>query len=928
MGERSGYDEYALSRVDEVYRRLQSGPDGLTGDKAADRLQKYGPNTLPSAKKRSLTSRTILQIRNAFNLLLLFASSLSFFSGYAYSDPGSVQMGAAILAVVIINVAFSIFQEYRAEQAVQTITKMIPTKAKVLRNAIEVEVEVSEVVPGDIVVLDEGDRVPADLRLVSAFEVSVDNSILTGESEALRRFVDMTPGMTTNNVAEYQNLLFAGTTMVSGVARGVVLTTGKDTQFGRIVALSSQIEDPLSPLQRDIDRTAKLNLVLSVAVGALFFLVAKTFVNLTVIESILFAIGVMISLVPEGFQLTVSLSLAITALGMAKRNVVVKRLSAIETIGSMTVLCVDKTGTITSGEMMVEKLWAAGKVFEVTGDGYSPDGFVTVEGRRINPQERPHLVSLFEVSAFCTNAKLVAPTDRIGRWAVLGDPTDGAFLVFAGKGDFNAVAAVVESPRTWLLPFDSARRMMTVIHGSADGGLKAYTKGSCYDVLTRCTSIFYGGKTEPLSEGMRDEVTRQITGFASDGYRVLAMASRELSPGVEAKSELVETEMTFLGLAALRDPPRPKTEAAVRQAKRAGVRVMMITGDHELTAEAVARKVGIISDTKHVAVTGSELNRMGDDELSKVLDAPEIVFARTTPEHKLRVVSALMAKGESVAVTGDGVNDSPALIEANVGIAMGAGGTDVARESADMVLLDNDFTSIVEGLRLGRATYDNLRKFVYYVYTHNFAELVTFVAFIILGTPLPLLVIQVLAIDLLLEIPVSLALITEPPESDVLERPPRARSVKLMGGETLGRAAIIGAIVGSIAVLYAFNVWGRGGWHYGAATIADPRVYAMGTTAVMVGIMMGQLGNLISTRVGLHSAIKSNPFSNKWIPIGILAELALLALIVYAPFLQPIFGTAALAPADWLALSLLAPAVLLIDEARKYLTRRIAKKGN
>ncbi|MFA5869891.1 MAG: HAD-IC family P-type ATPase, partial [Candidatus Bathyarchaeia archaeon] len=299
MGEKSGYDEYALSRVDEVYGRLQSGPDGLTAEEAETRIQKYGPNKLPSAKKRSLTSRTILQIRNAFNLLLLFASALSFFSGYAYSDPGSVQMGAAILAVVVINVAFSIFQEYRAEQAVQTITKMIPTKAKVLRNGVEVEIEVIDVVPGDIVVLDEGDRVPADLRLVSAFEVSVDNSILTGESEALRRFVDMTPGMTVSSSVEYQNLLFAGTTMVSGVARGVVLTTGKDTQFGRIVALSSQIEDPLSPLQRDIDRTAKLNLVLSVAVGALFFLVAKTFVNLTVIESILFAIGVMISLVPE-----------------------------------------------------------------------------------------------------------------------------------------------------------------------------------------------------------------------------------------------------------------------------------------------------------------------------------------------------------------------------------------------------------------------------------------------------------------------------------------------------------------------------------------------------------------------------------------------------------------------------------------------------
>jgi magnesium-transporting ATPase (P-type) len=720
---------------------------------------------------------------------------------------------------------------------------------------------------------------------------------------------------------EYQNILFAGSTIISGVAKGIVFATGLNTQFGHIVSLSSQIEDPLSPLQKDIDRTAKLNLVLSIAVGALFFLIAKTFVNLTIIESILFAIGVMISLVPEGFQLTVSLSLAITALGMAKRNVVVKRLSAIETIGSMTVLCVDKTGTITSGEMMVEKLWATGKVFEVSGDGYSPEGFVTVDGRRITPEERPHLLSLFVVSAFCINAKIVAPTDRITRWSILGDPTDGAFLVFAGKGDFNSELVLAESPRVELIPFDSTRRMMTVIHRSRDGSEKAYTKGSCYDVLARCTSTFTEGKTVQFTDSTRAEIIRQITNFASSGYRVLAMASRRLPDGTQHEAEKVETDMTFLGLAALRDPPRPKTEAAVKEAKKAGIRVIMITGDHELTAEAIARKVGILTGSDHDVVTGSELNTMGDEQLAQVLEKHEIIFARTTPEHKLRVVKALMGKAEIVAVTGDGVNDSPALIEANVGVAMGAGGTDVARESADMVLLDNDFTSIVEGIRLGRATYDNLRKFVYYVYTHNFAELVTFVAFIILGTPLPLLVIQVLAIDLLLEIPVSLALITESPEPDIMDRPPRSRAVKLMDGETLGRATVFGVLIGAVSVLYAFNVWGRGGWQYGSLTVSDPRIYAMGTTAVLVGIMAGQLGNLISTRVGLHTVFKANPFGNKWILIGILVELVLLAGIVYVPFLQSIFGTAALGANDWLILILLTPAVLLLDEFRKYLTR-------
>ncbi|HEX9913468.1 MAG TPA: HAD-IC family P-type ATPase, partial [Candidatus Bathyarchaeia archaeon] len=459
-----------------------------------------------------------------------------------------------------------------------------------------------------------------------------------------------------------------------------------------------------------------------------------------------------------------------------------------------------------------------------------------------------------------------------------------------------------------------------VIHADPSGGEKAYTKGSSYDVLARCTTIFHDSKTIPLTEGLRGEITHQISAFASNGYRVLAMASRDLSIGSPATADEVEREMMFLGLAALRDPPRPQAKAAVHQARQAGVKVVMITGDHELTAEAVARKVEIITGAEHMAVTGNELNQMSDEELSRALDVPEIVFARTTPEHKLRVVRMLMAKGETVAVTGDGVNDSPALIEANVGVAMGAGGTDVARESSDIVLLDNDFTSIIESVRLGRATFDNLRKFVYYVYTHNFAELVAFVAFIILDIPLPLLVIQVLAIDLFLEIPVSLALIAEPPELDVMERPPRARGVKLMDASTTSKAAFIGLIIGCSSVLAGFSVWSRGGWSIGSGSMADPVLYAMGTTVVMVGIMAGQLGNLFSARTGNHSAFSSNPLRNRWIPLGILAQLIMMELIVYTPFLQPIFGTAALISSDWLILYALAPAVLIIGEIyKKYL---------
>ncbi|MGD0802898.1 MAG: cation-transporting P-type ATPase [Candidatus Bathyarchaeia archaeon] len=923
-GSRIEYEDFALSKVDEVYKRFATGPNGLTRDEATLRLEKNGPNTVPTAKKRGLASRVAEQLKNGFCILLLLAAALSLFTGFVYGDIGSVQTGFALIAVVAINIAFSIFQEYRAEQAVQTIKRLIPTKAKVLRSGVEEQVDVSEVVLGDLVLFDEGDKVPADVRLVSAFEVSVDNSVLTGESEAQRRFVDTTPGLTANTATEYQNLLFAGSTMVSGVARGVVLATGKETQFGGIVALSSEIGESPSPLEKEIERTARLTLILAFIVGAIFFLIARVLVNLTIVANILFAIGVILSFVPWGFQLCISLSLAITAVKMAKRNVVVKRLSAIETMGSTTVLCVDKTGTITSGEMMVERLWASGRVFDVSGDGYSPQGFVTIQGRRVNPEERSHITSLFEVSAFCTNARIVAPTDRIGRWSILGDQTDGAFLVFAGKGDFNSALASVEKPRVGFLPFDTRRRMMTVIHRDGEGWLKAYSKGSSYDVLERCTEVYFDRRVTPLTDEMRDGIREQIDRFAAEGYRVLALASKRLPASIEMESENVEREMTLLGLAALHDPPRPKVEAAVSHAKKGGIKVVMITGDHELTAAAIAKKTGIITGTDYRIVTGPELNKMTDDELAEVTKG-EVVFARTSPEHKLRIVKTFMNGGEIVAVTGDGVNDAPALIEADVGISMG-GGTDVARESSDMVLLDNDFTSIIEGVRLGRATFDNLRKFAYYIYTHNFAELVTFVAFILLLVPLPLTVMGVLAIEVILEIPIALALIAEPPEEDIMDRPPRARDVRLLDYGILGRATFVGTIEGALPMLYAFVIWSRGGWHLGISTVNDPTLYAIGTTAVLAGIMLGQLGNVLSTRTGSHSILSSNPSRNKWIPAGIVAMLLLLLSIVYVPILQLVFGTAPLALYDWGIMFALALVILLIDEATKLILGAIHRQ--
>jgi magnesium-transporting ATPase (P-type) len=917
------YDRAAFADTEGILAELGTRTDGLSSEEAKLRLPKYGPNILPSGKRTHPAEKFLAQFKNLFNVLLLVASFLSFASGWYFGDSSSIQMGLAILSVVILNAFFSLIQEYRAEKAVQAISKLVPTNAKVMRDGQLREVNVTEVVPGDVIALEEGDKVPADTRLTKAFEISIDNSILTGESEPQRRFATMAQEAPVQDVSDYQNIVFAGTTVVSGVGRGVVLSTGKDTQFGKIVSLSREVEEHLSPLQREIDYTAKVNFLVAMLVAAVFFVVAKIFVNLNMIDSLLFAIGVMISLVPEGFQLTLSLSLALTAQAMSKKNVIVKRLSSVETLGSTTVMCVDKTGTITSGEMMVKKLWANGEVFEVTGDGYSPEGFVTIQDRRLNAAEKPHISKLFEVAAFCNNAKLTPPSDRIPRWTVLGDPTDGAFLVFAGKGDFNVREAISRNPRIELIPFDSKRRLMTSIQKASEGTIVAYTKGAPHELLSRCSTTFLQNEYINLDDRKRKMLQHQIDDFAAEGFRVLAMAMRILpNKPKEFTSEEVERNLTFLGLAALFDPPRPMIEAAVSEARSAGIRVIMVTGDHELTAESIAKRIGIVTSPAHVLVSGYELSKLSDSELQEVLRNPEIVFARTTPEQKLRIVKALKSKGETVAVTGDGVNDAPALMEAEVGIAMGIGGTDVARESADMVLLDNNFISIVEGVRLGRGMFDNLRKFVYYVFTHNWAELMTFVAFVLLQVPLPLLVVQVLAIDLGMDVLPSLALTMEPPEPDVMKKPPRRAGSRLIDPTILAKALYVGIVISIPALFWAFRTWMTAGWTFGQMTVNDPQVYARGTTIVMAGIMAGQLGNLFSARSSSESAFRMSPLRNKWLLVGILSQVVVLLVLVYASFLQPLFNTAPLSLSDWIFLYGMAPLVLFVEELRKAVGRR------
>jgi len=910
--------------VEQLYAELGTSSNGLSTADANQKLREHGPNILPEARKLPLSHKALVQFKNLFNVLLIFAAILSFFTGWTSHDMGSIQMGLAILLVVIISVLFSLFQEHRAERAIEALRQLVPDNIKVLRGGRVIQVSASRIVPGDVISLEEGDKVPADARLTSAFQLSMDNSILTGESEPQPRH--STCDNEEDCVSEdMTNLVFAGTTVASGLGTAVVLKTGGNTRFGQVVGIAHAIEEPLSPLQKEINYTARLNFIAAIAISLLFLVIAWQFLHLRFSESVLFMIGVMVCLVPEGLQVTLTLSLALSSLAMSKRNVVVKRLSSVETLGSTTIICTDKTGTITEGQMTVRQIWMSGEVFDVSGEGYEPEGGIFLKGHELTASDRVDLHALCYVAALDNKATLVPPLDRRKyRWTAVGDSTDAALLVLAAKSGIDPKKALEEQPRIGMIAFDSQRKMMTSVHERKDCVVTAYVKGAGNEVLSRCDSVLKGNQVVPMTPDMTDRIRGQIDDFAREAYRVIALATRNLPEKVENyESVSVETHLTFVGLVAILDPPRKDVAEAVSRARSAGIKVVMLTGDHLLTAEAIARKVGILTSTDSSVISCERLAERTDEDLSRILDTPELVFARVTPEQKLRIVRLFKEKGETVAVTGDGVNDAPALLEADIGIAMGITGTDVARESADMVLLDDDFASIVGGVEVGRSVFDNLQKFIVYVFGHNWAELFTFIIFVLLQTPLPLAVVGVLAIDLLLEIPPSISLTMEPPEPGIMDREPRSRTSRLFDVKTLARSGYIGTLIGIAAIFWCFAAWSGGGWSLGTSAIADKAVYMKGTTVVLVGIMAGQLGNLFATRTNIRSSFTLSLTRNRWLLPSIAAELMILAAIVYVPFIQPVFGTTNLQPIEWLYLFSFAPVILLLEEARKLYVRRV-----
>ena len=892
--------------VELLLRQLRTGPDGLSSREAERRLISYGPNQLERRGGRRWPRRLAVQFTHPLALLLWLAAALAFVAGLKV-------VGVAILAVIVLNALFAFFQEQQAERAVEALRLYLPQQAGVRRDGQRQMIDAATLVPGDVLLVEEGERISADARLLKG-AVEVDLSTLTGESQPVLRAADL--NRSTGSLLEARDIVVSGTNCVSGAASALVFATGMQTELGRIAALTERVEAEPSPLERQVRRVAWLIAIVAVAAGLAFLPIGWLVAGLPLHDALSFAIGLIVANVPEGLLPTITLALAVGVAGLARQGALVKRLSAVETLGSTTVICTDKTGTLTENRMRAVRVW-------------TPLGEVDLEadsevGKAI--AGNPVLALLARAVASCSTAEL--DPARTGKSR--GEATEIGMLEAARELDTDVAVTRREHSRRALNRFDPTLRLMSTLDERSDGSLTLHAKGAPEEVLQRATSIGDRTTHRPILAADREEVLAVLERYASQGLRVLAVARRRLPEGAEppARREDAENELCLLGLVALFDPPRPEVADAVAHCRAAGIRIMVVTGDYGPTAAEIARRVGIATEGSTV-ITGDELAKLSEHELDEILrQGKELVFARTSPEAKLRIADALRAQGQIVAMTGDGVNDAPALRRADIGVAMGRSGTDVAREAATMILTDDNFATIVAAIAAGRRVYENVRKFVLYIFAHATPEVVPFLLFALAGgaIPLPLTVLQILAIDLGTEILPALALGREPAEGGLMERPPRPRTESVIAKAMLFRAWVfLGLIEAALVLSGFFFVLLRAGW-----SPRDPvgsgsplhHAYLVATTMTFAGIVACQIGTALAARTDRASLRSVGFFSNPLLLWGLASEIVFIAALIYLPPLHSVFGTAPLSGAE---LAFLAPFPLIVwgsDELRRLFGRR------
>ncbi len=882
----------------EVLTALNSKREGLSQEEAQRRLAQFGPNEL--AKKRGISPWMLFlqQFKSVIIIMLLVAIILSL-------ALGELADSIVMLVIVAFCAVLGFIQEYKAERAMEALKKMAAPTASVIRDGNEQEIPARDLVPGDVIIIRTGDMIPADSRLIEAANLKINEASLTGESVPIEKITAPLQGDV--NIGDKRNMVFMGTAAVYGRGAAVVAATGMATEFGRIASMLQEVKTERTPLQINLDRLGKW-LVVAITCLIIPLVLVGVMRGHEILEMFIWGVALAVAAVPSSLPAVVVIALAIGVSRMAKRNCLARKLTAVETLGCTTFICSDKTGTLTQDQMTIRSIYVDGNLINVTGVGYEPIGEFYLNDRVFTPKQDKALQTLLAIGALCNDTSLLSIN---GTWKIQGDPTEGSLVVAAAKAGLWQKDLSKEYPRIGEIPFSSERKRMTTVHQMPQGKI-CYSKGAPEEILNSCNRIYENGQERELTVADRSKILSIAQGMANDALRVLGLAYRQL-PDETKITENIEEDMVFIGLTGMIDPPREEVKESIRLCDQAGVKSVMITGDHKITAVAIAKELGLLKEG--VALSGAELDRLSDAEFEALVEKIE-VYARVSPSHKLRVVEALAKRGHVVAMTGDGVNDAPALKKADIGVAMGITGTDVTKEAANMILTDDNFTSIVAAVDEGRGIFDNLKKFLVFILSCNFAELslmaIAILAGPLLGIPngaLPLIAIQILYVNLATDGLPAIALSLTPKERDVMQRPPRRRGEGVFTRLTLGYIGGIGIWKAAI-VLASFLLalsWGR--------SIMEAQGFAF------VTLILVELANALNCLDLRQSLFKVGPLTNRWLVLAILWEVLLLIMLYNIPFLQNLFHLYAFSLGEWITSIALASSLFVVWEIAKLIVR-------
>jgi len=885
--------------VPEVLSSLQTSISGLTSEEAQKRLDQFGSNELVGKESISPWVVFLSQFKNFLIIILLIAVALS-------AILGELADASVIALIVLFACGLGFVQEYRAERAMESLRKMAAPTASVLRDGKEIEILATLLVPGDVVLIGVGDRIPSDARLVEAVNLKADEASLTGESAPVDKMVQVIAGDVA--VADRKNMVYMGTSAVYGRGKAVITSTGMATEFGRIATLLQTVKSQRTPLQVSLDQMGKW-----IAGGAITVCFILAGIGVTrgheILEMLIWGVSLAVAAVPEALPAVVTIALAIGVQRMVKKHALIRKLPAVETLGCTTIVCSDKTGTLTQDQMTVRQIYTRNGFFDVTGTGYEPRGEFLLKGIPCNPKDNNYLRMLLTIGSLCNDARLVQEENK---WQIKGDPTEGALISMAAKAGLWQNDLNDRFPRIDEQPFSSERKRMTTVHQTVEGEI-AYSKGAPEMIINSCRYILEDEKERELTDDDKQSISCAAQLMAGKALRILAMAYKGL-PGGDGQSEIIEEDMVFVGLVGMIDPPRDEVKNAISLCEQAGVKTVMITGDHKMTAVAIARELGLLKEGE--ALSGAELDNLNDEEFKAIVEKVE-VYARVSPSHKLRVVEILSSKGHVVAMTGDGVNDAPALKKADIGVAMGITGTDVSIEAADMVLTDDNFISIVAAIEEGRAVFNNIKKFLMYLLSCNIGEILLMAVAILfgplIGIPsgvLPLIAIQILWVNLATDGLPALALSVDPPDPDLMSRRPRRRGESIFSRPVIRFLAGAGtwtAIVSLLVFLWALN---------------SGRSFIESQCMCFVTLILIQFFNAVNCRSEKHSIFRIGLLSNKWLLLAIAVSLSMTVMLVYVPFLQEVFHTYALSAVDWGIAIASASSILIVVEVGKLISNR------